>query len=416
MTAPDLLISICRVLGLLLGLCYAYQLLYLFLPLLYKKPLPAQAEPRRYAILIAARNEEAVLPHLLRSIQQQNYPPEYIRVFVVADNCTDRTAQVAQREGAVVFVRYSTKRVGKGYALNYLLDQIDLTCGWDAFDAFLVFDADNVLHPDYIRQINRLCSAGYDAFCGYRNSKNFGTNLISAGNALWFLHDSEHLNASRMALGLPCTVTGTGFGFTSALLKRFGGWHFFTLTEDIEFSFRCITEGVTVGYCQEAIVYDEQPKALLVSWRQRTRWVQGGIQVSVRYGKALAKGFLRGGRKGYSCLEAATLSLWGFGTGVLCGILALLAAALQSGFPGALQWFLGTLLYGYCFSFLIGAMTLIMAWRRIRATLLQKLLSLIAFPLYTLSYAPIAVTALFRKFHWPPIEHSVAVSADELIQ
>lgn len=414
MTVSEILFFIAKCLGWILALCYAYQIIYLFLPLFYKKPVPDTGKLHRYAILIAARNEEAVLSHLLSSIRGQDYPAELLQVFVVADNSTDRTAQIAQHNGAVVFSRFSTHRVGKGYALNYLLEQINMTCGWDAFDAFLVFDADNVLSPDYITQINKVCGAGYDVFCGYRNSKNFGTNWVSAGHALWFLHDSCHLNASRMALGNPCTVTGTGFGFTRQLLERYGGWNFFTLTEDIEFSFRCITDGIKMGYCRDAMLYDEQPETCRQSWRQRTRWVQGGVQASVRYGKALLKGIFRGGRIGYACLEATTLSLWGYSAGVFCGCLTLIASGLHTGWPGMLYTLAFTFLWGYCFSLLIGALTLLMERKRIRANPTQKLMALFAFPIYTLTYAPIGVTALFRKFHWPPIEHKVLVSAEDL--
>ena len=416
MTAPEILHLIAWVLRILLGLCYAYQIVYLFLPLFRKKVLPDTRELRRYAILIAARNEEAVLPHLLESIHSQDYPRELVQVFVVADNCTDSTALVARQGGAEVFIRHNTHQVGKGYALNFLLEQIGQTWGWDRFDAFLVFDADNVLQPDYITQINKVCCAGYDVFCGYRNSKNFGTNWVSAGHSLWFLHDSTHLNASRMALGNPCTVTGTGFGFTRRIVEKYCGWNFFTLTEDIEFSFRCISDGVKMGYCQDAILYDEQPETFRQSWRQRTRWVQGGLQVSVRYGKALLKGIFRGGRTSRACLEAMTLSLWGYSAGILCGILSFTAAGLRSGWAGIGQALLFAFLGAYCFAFLMGAMTLFMARRRIRASASQKLMGLFTFPLYPLTYAPIAVTALFRKFHWPPIEHTVSLSAEELMK
>lgn len=416
MHTSELLFFIAKCLGLFLGLCYAYQTIYLFLPLFHRKTVPETDKLHHYAILIAARNEETVLPHLLASIRGQDYPAERIHVFVIADNCTDQTAKVAQQGGAVVFTRSNTQQIGKGYALNYLLEQINLTCGWDAFDAFLVFDADNVLRPDYIRQIDRICGNEYDVFCGYRNTKNFGTNYVSSGHALWFLHDSCHLNASRMALGLPCTVTGTGFGFTRALLQKYGGWNFFTLTEDIEFSFRCIADGIKMGYCREAILYDEQPESFRQSWRQRTRWVQGGVQVSVRYAGPLLKGVLRGGRRGYACLEALTLSLWGYAAGVLCAILSLAAAGLASGWAGILRGLMVTFLWGLVFSFLMGAMTLVTQRNQIRATPSQKLLALFAFPLYTFTYAPIGLTALFRKFHWPPIEHTVSLSAEELMK
>ena len=214
MSLPQIMKLLSLLLGTILSLCYAYQILYLFVPFFKKQPPVTADKLHRYAILIAARNEEAVLPHLLQSIRQQDYPPELFTTFVVADNCTDRTAQVAAQYGAVVFSRFDREKVGKGYALNYLLSQIDAAEGWDQFDAFLVFDADNLLEKDYLRQINKVCTQGYDAFCGYRNSKNFGGNWVSAGHSLWYLHESTHLNRSRMLLGNPCMVSGTGFGFT----------------------------------------------------------------------------------------------------------------------------------------------------------------------------------------------------------
>lgn len=414
MTPAEILRLTARILALLLGLCYGYQFLYLLIPLFKKKACAETTRLHRYAILIAARNEEAVLPHLLESIRNQDYPAELLRVFVVADNCTDNTAMVAQRGGALVFSRFSTHRVGKGYALQFLLEQIDATCGLDSFDAFLVFDADNVLCPDFVTQINKVCADGYDVFSGYRNTKNFGTNLVSAGHALWFLHNCEHLNAARMTLGNPCTVSGTGFGFTRRLLEASGGWNFLTLTEDIEFSFWCITRGIRMGYSRDAMFYDEQPESIRQSWRQRTRWVQGNVQVSVRYGKDLLRGIRRGGRRGYACLEAMTLSMWGCAAALLSGALSTVAVLLGGGLPALLSRMLLTVLYSCSFSLLVGATTLLMSWGRIRATTGQKLMGLVAFPVYMLTYPPIAVTALFRKYYWLPIEHRVTLSAREL--
>lgn len=414
MSALDILRQISLVLGLVVGVCYAYQIVYLFLPFLKRAPKLTAEKPTRYAILIAARNEEAVLPHLLQSIRMQDYPANLINTFVVADNCTDRTAQVAREHGAAVFSRFNTSRVGKGYALNFLLNQIAYTDGLENYDAFLVFDADNLLCPDYIRQINRVVSAGYDAFCGYRNSKNFGASWVAAGHAVWYLHDSIHLNASRMLLGISCAVTGTGFGFTRKLWEQIGGWKFFTLTEDVEFNTFCATRGVQIGYCPEAVLYDEQPQTFRQSWRQRTRWVQGGVQVSVRYWQDLLHGMARGGRIGYASLETATLSLWGYGTGALCGFLSLLTVLLVSGWMGVGKALLVALVTTWTTSLLVGALTVLTQWHRIRATLPQKLLAILVFPLHMLSYIPIAVSALFRKYQWPPIEHTAAVSLREI--
>lgn len=414
MNLLSVLRSLSYALVVLTTVCYFYQIVYLILPL-FKKQRPLESkERRRYAILIAARNEEAVLPYLLESIRQQDYPAELLTTFVVADNCTDQTAEVACSGGARVFCRFNKKEIGKGYALNFLLQQIDSNEGLDIYDAFLIFDADNLLMPDYVTQINKVCCNGYDAFCGYRNSKNFGSNWISQGYALWYLHDSCHLNQSRMLLGTTCAVNGTGFGFTRQLLERMGGWNFFTLTEDIEFSTWCATQGIRIGYCRDAMVFDEQPENFIQSWRQRTRWTQGGIQVSFRYAPDLLKGLFRGSRTAYASFETATLSLWGYGMGVICCGMTLLVTFLAERWLGLGKAISLGIAGSYCSMFLIGGLTLITEWHRIRATTGKKIQSLFTFPLFMMTFIPIALTAVFRKFQWQPITHTVAISTGEL--
>ncbi|MBQ8622068.1 MAG: glycosyltransferase family 2 protein [Oscillospiraceae bacterium] len=394
-------------------ICYFYQIIYLVLPLILKDKPHQKQKPNRYAILIAARNEEAVLPHLLDSIAAQTYSKERISTFVVADNCTDDTARVAAAHGATVFQRFNQEKIGKGYALNYLLGKIDETRGLENYDAFLIFDADNLLDKDYVNQMNAVVSDGYPAFCGYRNSKNFGDNWLSAGYGLWYLHDSTHMNRSRMRLGTTCAVSGTGFGFTRQLLEEMGGWNFFTLTEDIEFTTWCAAHGIRVGYCHDAVLYDEQPTSLGVSIRQRTRWVQGGLQVSIRYAGELVRGLFRGPRAAYASFETATLSLWGYGMSILSFGSALMVTYLAERWVGLAQAVALSILGAYVSFFLIGALTMATEHRRIRAGVKGKLLALIGFPLFMLSYAPIALTAVFRKFQWQPIHHTVAVSAEQ---
>ena len=414
MTFLSILRSLSYALAVITSICYFYQIVYLILPLLKKQRPFETTDLRRYAILIAARNEEAVLPHLLESIRAQDYPAERITTYVVADNCTDRTAEVARAGGARVFCRSSKTQIGKGYALNFLLGQIDGNEGLDSYDAFLIFDADNLLMPDYVRQINKVCCSGFEAFCGYRNSKNFGANWISQGYALWYLHDSCHLNQSRMLLGTTCAVNGTGFGFTRRLLERMGGWNFFTLTEDIEFSTWCATRGIRIGYCRDAMVFDEQPENFLQSWRQRTRWTQGGLQVSIRYAGDLLRGLFKGGRTSYASFETATLSLWGYGMGVICCGMTLLVTFLAERWLGLGKAILLGLAGTYGSMFVIGGLTMLTERNRIRATFKEKLQALFAFPLFMMTFVPIALSAPFRKFQWQPIAHTVAISAGDL--
>lgn len=114
----------------------------------------APQKNHKYAVLIAARNEEEVIGNLISSIKNQDYPSELVDIFVVADNCTDSTASVASAHGATVFERFDNNHVGKGYAINYLLKQIKNNTD-DDHDAYIVFDADNVLQGDYIKEINK---------------------------------------------------------------------------------------------------------------------------------------------------------------------------------------------------------------------------------------------------------------------
>ena len=394
--------------------CFSYQAVYLILPFFQKSQLRETPKRTRYAVVIAARNEEAVLPHLLQSIAAQDYPKELITTYVIADNCSDRTAAVAAKHGAIVYQRYSTVHVGKGYALNYLFRQIKQSGNWDKYDAFLIFDADNLLATDYISQIDKVREDGYDVFCGYRNSKNFGDSWVSSGHSIWYLHESAQLNQSRMILGNCCAVSGTGFGFNRQLLDQLGGWNFFTLTEDIEFRTWCATHGIRIGYCHDAVFFDEQPTTLPLSVRQRTRWVQGGVQVSLRYALDYLRGIRKGGRTGWASFESATLSLWGYGLSGMSFALRLLVILQGTGWKGLAATLLLTLVTSYFSIFMVGAMTMALEHRRVRATRQQKIQSLFTYPIFVLTYLPISVYSLFAKRQWKPIAHTAVLSLTDL--
>ncbi len=401
----------------LFTLCYAYQFLYMPVPLLLRDKPHRPLRENSFAVLISARNEETVIGHLLESLNRQDYPSERLTVFVVADNCTDATAQLARDHGAVVYERFDRQHVGKGYALNYLLRCIRRDYGM-AFDGFFVFDADNLLQPDYISRMNRTFCDGYGIVTSYRNSKNFGDNWISAGYALWFLREAEQLNHARMLLGTSCAVSGTGFLFSRQVLEHHGGWNFFLLTEDIEFTIASVLAGYTVGYCKDAVLFDEQPVTFRQSWRQRMRWAKGYLQVFRVYGGRLLAGIFRG--KGFACFDMAmaimpaialtvTALIANLGAGVLC----LLAG--QSLLP-ALSSVGEMLLSTYLMMLLVGSVATATQWKQIRTTTAKKLLYTLTFPLFMMTYIPISFSALFCKVEWKPIEHKRAMSLTELTQ
>ena len=254
---------------------------------------------RRFAAIVAARNEEGVIGELLESLQKQNYPGELLDLYVVADNCTDGTAAAARRAGAVVYERFDQTRKGKGYAMDYLFKRLKEE-GRDGYDGYFVFDADNLVDPDFVSEMNRTFDRGYDAVTCYRNSKNFGDNWISAGYSIWFLREARFLNFPRTLLGTNCHVSGTGFLVSARVIEENGGWPFHLLTEDIQFSVDCAIRGRSIGYCDTAVVYDEQPTTFRQSWTQRLRWSKGFYQVDREYTLPLLRGCFRWGRRGTS--------------------------------------------------------------------------------------------------------------------
>ena len=387
--------------------CYMYQFLYIPIAWTAKKKPSALPVPHRFAVLIAARNEEAVIGNLIDSIKEQSYPRQLIKIFVAADNCTDATAHIARMHGAQVYERRDLSRRGKGYALDFLLREIALHED-EYFDGYLVLDADNVLDRDFILHMNETFSAGHDIVTCYRSSKNYGDNWISAGYALWFLRESRYLNGARMRLGSSCGVSGTGFLFSRAVLEaQGGGWPFHLLTEDIEFTISNVTRGVKVACCEDAVLYDEQPVSFRQSWAQRLRWSRGYLQVFRVYGRKLVSGIFRGSFSCYdmamSIMPAAVLTGLSIAVNVGAAIVNVLYCH-EWGVLGvsALQ----TLMNLYLTLFAVGAITTVTEWRSIHCPAAKKLLYMFTFPVFMLSYVPIVIQSLFVTPEWTHIDHT----------
>lgn len=399
--------SINQAVGILFFICYAYQFIYIPIALLKKrKRLPA-ASPHRFAVLVAARNEEAVIGDLLDSLHRQDYDMSMVTVFVIADNCTDRTAAVAAEKGAVVYTRQNRQQVGKGYALEALLAHIHSDYP-DGYDAYFVFDADNLLAPDFISRMNESYSAGNEIITCYRNSKNYGSNWISAGYALWFLRESRYLNGARDALGCSCAVSGTGFLFSQKILDECGGWPFHLLVEDIEFSIHNILNGHRIAICEDAVVYDEQPTDFSQSCRQRLRWSRGYLQVFGKYGSGLMRGTARGS---WSCFDmsmaimpAIVLTSISLIVSITLAVMGILSGA---GVVPALLSLGKALLSMYMMLFIVGLITTVTEWKNIGASVPRKVLSVFTFPLFMFTYIPVSFAALFVKVEWKPIRHTV---------
>lgn len=406
----------CGVLTLMLAVLYVYQAFYVIVGLVRRKRAHVrQAQTlHRYAVLISARNEEEVIGELIESLKNQDYPQELLDVYVIADNCTDATAQVARQAGAIVYERFDRVRVGKGYAMDWFFHRLREEGKEEAYDGYFVFDADNIVDPAFVREMNNVFDSGdYAAITCYRNSKNYASNWISAGYALWFLRESRFLNHPRQLLGTNCAISGTGFLLSAKAVKENGGWPFHLLTEDIEFSVNCALQGNRIGYCDRAVVYDEQPTRFSQSWDQRLRWSKGFYQVDWHYGLSLVRRCLRGKRR-FSCYDMLMTVAPGM-------LLTLAAILLNSVFAVAcltqpayiarqvlsvsVEFMLSSVVNFYLGLLLYGLLTTLSEWDKIRAGSGKKILFVFTFPLFMFTYVPIALSALVRRVSWKPIQH-----------
>ncbi len=403
-------------------LCYTYQLYYVFVVLTRKVPVHTPKRNHRYAVMITARNEEPVIGQLIHSIKVQNYPQELIDVFVIADNCTDNTAQVARDAGATVFTRHNTKEVGKGYALDYGFQIIRSHYADAGYEAYFVFDADNVLDVNYFREMNKTFDAGAKASTSYRNSKNFYSNWISAGYAVWFLREAKFLNQARLLLNTSCAISGTGFFIAADVIEKAGGWKWHLLTEDIEFSAASILNGVRISYTPTAVLYDEQPVTFGDSWNQRFRWAKGFYQVFWNYGARLVKGAFanpRGAR--FACYDmlmtiapGMLLTIVAVIVNSVCLVLAAMGViTVKTMIVSCASSIFFCLANFFLFMFAFGVLTTFVEWDSIHAPTRLKVRSMFTFPFFMLTYIPIALVALVRKCEWKPIRHFIPMEASE---
>ena len=355
---------------------------------------PRQTYPKappqtRFAVVVAARNEERVIAQLVESILEQHYPAHLRDIYVVPNNCTDYTEAVAAAAGAKILRCLSPVR-SKGGALHQALGQL-LGKG---YDAFVVFDADNVVHPDFLARCNDAISAGARVCKGQHRAGNPGNSAVAGCYGLYFTSFDWVFNRPRAALGLSAKLVGTGFAVHREVLEQLGGWNTATITEDAEFAAQCAAAGYRVHWVPEAVTYDEAPTRFGLSLRQRKRWCSGVMQVGRQEVGRLWSGrnvspFLR--------LDMTMFLLAPFAqaaSGLLLAVNALLW--------GDVMVLLAMALTGYCIMALGGIVLCLLGRYRPE----EMLGAIFLFPIFMASWLPLQVLSLFHDTtRWHAIQH-----------
>ena len=410
------------VIGIFFVLAYAYQVFYFFV--VWHRgtvQLPKAKVKHNYAFVIAAHNEEMVIGNLVRSIMSQEYKGT-IGCFVVADNCTDATAEKAREAGAIAWERNDLVRKGKSWALDYAFARLVDEYG-DLYEGFIIMDADNIVSPTYVDIMNDAFDAGYLVCTSYRNSKNYDSSWISSAYATWFMREARYLNNARVLMNTSCAISGSGWMVSAAIVRGMHGWRFHTLTEDIQFSTFCCSHGIQIGFAP-AEFFDEQPVTFKASWIQRMRWTKGFYQVFFSYNKNLLHGIFHDHRfSSYDMLMTIApamlltlLSVFVNGGYLAVGWLSHGFFATRAEMSMCVGSLIMTFLSIYISFFVVGLITTISEYSHIHARKRWRIFTnLFTFPVFMLTYVPITVAALFKKVEWVPTKHDIAVTFDDVV-
>ncbi len=366
----------------------------------------------KFAVLIPARNEEKVIAHLINSLKKQNYPKELYDIFVVVNNCTDNTEKIVRQKGVNVIECLNNPNT-KGEALKYAFEFFNKN--FYDYDAYVVFDADNVVHSNFLTRMNDTLCEGYSVAQGYRDSKNPSDTWISSCYSLFYFIQNYFFNKARMNMGWSSSINGTGFMVSKKVIEKFG-FNTKTMTEDIEFAAQCAINNEKIAFVKDAITYDEQPLTFKESWKQRKRWSVGTFQCLYNYFVILMKKAFK--CKIPSCFDMALffmapfILILYFVDVIIFFLLSMFSPSILGVMALTLQNMLIATAIGYLISILLSVFVVLVEKKSLKKTL-KGIFTLVVF---MITWVPINIMCLLKKYHnWEPIEHHRAVDIDNVV-
>lgn len=380
---------------------------------LYKKRKKIEFAPQKtFAVLVAAHNEEEVVGALMENLKHLDYPREMYDVFVICDNCTDGTARIVREHGMNACVRTNSNQRGKGYAIEWMLKEL-----WSMprqYDAVVMFDADNLAHPNFLREMNNDLCSGAKVIQGYIDTKNPEDSWITAAYGISYWYINRLWQLSRHNLGMANFLGGTGMCFETNLLKEIG-WGATSLVEDLEFTMRSAMKNVYPKFNYDAKVFDEKPLTFKASARQRLRWMQGHFTVARRYFFPMLWRSIK-----ERSLPKFDLALYGLNVYIVLFTFLLTAVMWMD-----MAFFDGpniANLYGYVPFWLsyvavgLNLFTFFLSLALEKVKFKKVYAYILLFPIYMISWYPITVYAFFTQNNkqWSHTKHTRVVRLEEV--
>lgn len=418
----DILTFINNIVLILFMIGFATQLIFIVFFFLPARKYKDTNKKHRVGILICARNEEKVIGDLIKSLHKQDYPKESFDIFVVADNSTDRTAEIARSLGATVFERFDDdkKHHRVAYALRFGFKHI-LDLG-KSYDFFIRFDADNIVDPSYLNEMNKAYASGAMLAKGYNNAKNLNDNVIATISGLWYIRDNRFSCHVRGAFRMTQILTGPGMMIASSIIKENGGWIHMGISEDVDFTLGELLKGYKAYYVPNAVFYDDQPSTLKDTFRRNMRMGRGLIFTFFRYGIPCLFKFFTTGKIYYLdmfltefFIPMALIGILWFPFYYTYNITYQFGLSYDAGINALLN--LGMiLLFAFIIPFILQALLVwILERKRIVAKSSSIIKGILLFPLFMIFYALGISLGIIFKPQWKAIKRS-DVKLDDLIK
>ncbi len=378
------------------------------------------AKKRKISVIVPARNESGIVGDLFSSIAEQDYDKAYFTVNVVVDSEDDPTVEMAANYGYKVFVVKDQKC--KGDALDGYFKAED-EAALDAFDAFVIVDADAVLTHNYVSELNNALEYDADIFLSRKHIKNFygdrrDRTVFTDCSALTYAQLDDLGNIYRSDNNMPLNMCGQGMMVRRKVIKELGGWPYRTLTEDYEMRMDCYLKGFTSLYYPYAVICTEEPLGHGENFRRRLRWLTGYSECDRMYKKKVREnakargGFNAGEREFFHGLDPAIAFLVFTALAVLAGV----GLSVYGGITGAFGWLYPLLALIIAPIALTYSVLLIYAVLCITSMadafenipLREKIAVVLYEPFFALEYVPIFIASKFKAkygWDWKPTRH-----------